>query len=268
VPELPDVAVLKRYLDATALHQRIERVDVHSQDVLAAASARELEAGLRGRALESTRRHGKYLFSRLDDDRWLVLHFGMTGRLQYFKQMEREPEYDQVLIAFENGYHLAYVAPRKLGEVELVDDVDAFIADKDLGPDVMAPHFDLAKFQEILSGRRGMIKSALMDQQLMAGVGNVYSDEILFQEGIYPRTRVADLDEQALASLYATMQDVLQTAVDRDADPETFPDSFLTPHRRRGGTCPRCGEELEKVKVSGRSAYYCPNRQGPRPARG
>ncbi len=265
MPELPDVQVFKQYLDATALHQKIQDVEVHSERILEEISSQRLATELKARSLESVRRHGKYLLVQLDDGRWLVLHFGMTGELKYFKDLEREPEYDQVLIAFANGYHLAYIAPRKLGEIELVDEAEAFVAAKDLGPDVLGGDFDLDTFTDLLSGRRGMIKSALMDQQLMAGIGNVYSDEILFQEGIHPRTAVKDLAGDALASLYATMNEVLHTAIDRGADPDEYPDSYLTPHRHQGGTCPRCGEELQRVKVAGRSAYFCPNRQGAGP---
>jgi formamidopyrimidine-DNA glycosylase len=145
------------------------------------STAERLNEALTGQSFETTRRHGKYLFVGLDDGNWLVLHFGMTGNLTYFKDPADDPAYDRLLITFANGYHLAYESQRKLGEVEVVAGVEAFVEEKGLGPDVFVPEFDLATFKEKLSGRRGMIKSALMDQQLMAGIGNVYSDEILFQ---------------------------------------------------------------------------------------
>jgi formamidopyrimidine-DNA glycosylase len=262
MPELPDVEILRRYFDATSLHQEIEGVQVHTAGILRGISTHQLAATLRGGSFQSTRRHGKYLFAKLDDGRWLALHFGMTGRLKYFKDVEAEPEHGQMLVTFTNGYHLAYVAPRKLGTIELIDSVDVFVTRKQLGPDILADGLDRASFLQLLSGRRGMIKSALMDQQLMAGIGNVYSDEILFQEGIYPRTQVKKLDGERLSSLYSTMLDVLNVAIERGANPEEYPNSYLTPHRGRNGTCPRCGQPLSRVKVSGRSAYYCPNRQG------
>ena len=106
-----------------------------------------------------------------------------------------------------------------------------------------------------------MVKTTLMDQSKIAGIGNVYSDEILFQAKIYPRTQCDHLGEDQIEELYHTMKDVLQTAIDRQADPEQFPQDFITPHRHKGGHCPICGETLKRVRVGSRHAYYCPNRQ-------
>ena len=106
MPELPDVEVFKQYLDAISLHQEMVKVEVHDGRILKDISVGELKARLKGHTLESTRRHGKYLLVRLEDGNWLVLHFGMTGRLKYFKDMDKDPEYDQLLIGFSNGYHL------------------------------------------------------------------------------------------------------------------------------------------------------------------
>lgn len=261
MPELPDVQTFKSYLDATALHQRIAGVEIKAQDqvLFPKTSPERLVEELEGRSFLSTRRHGKYLLVELDDGRWLVLHFGMTGALKYFKDIEKEPDYDRVLFAFANGYHLAYISQRKIGEIEVVDSPQALIDDKELGPD--ASGLGLEAFKRLLRGRRGMIKSALMDQALIAGIGNVYSDEILFQAGVHPRTKVQDLDEGTLERIHRTMKDVLETAVEHQAQPDRFPDDYVIPHRLGDGKCPVCGAELRRVEVSGRGAYYCPNRQ-------
>ena len=262
LPELPDVEVFKRYFDATSLHQEIEKVEVYSRQILEDTSVEKLKTGLEGRTFESTRRHGKHLFAQLDDSQWLMLHFGMTGHLKYFKNMEKDTPHDRMLISFSNGYHLAYDSQRKLGEVELIEDVEQFVEGKELGPDALDPSFDLAAFKEALSRRRAMVKSALMNQRILAGIGNVYSDEILFQVGVHPKTRVNQLDEETLAEIFDAMNRVLRTALDCQADPDQFPDSCIIPHRHGDGKCPKCGGELKRVKVSGRSAYYCPSCQG------
>jgi len=262
MPELPDVEVFKRYLDSTSLHHRITDVQIQSSQVLGDVSEQDLRADLKGHEFECTKRHGKYLFTGLDSGRWLVLHFGMTGNPKYFKDMDQEPQYDRLLFSFANGYHLAYQSRRKLGEVALLDDLQAFVEGKELGPDVLDESFDLQAFKKVLQGHRGMVKSALMNQQLMAGIGNVYSDEILFQAGIHPRTKVNQLDDEQLGEIFKGMKEVLNMAIDRQADPQQFPDTYIIPHRHQGGTCPCCGAEVRRVKVSGRSAYYCPNRQG------
>ena len=104
-----------------------------------------------------------------------------------------------------------------------------------------------------------------MDQSKMAGMGNVYSDEILFQAGINPRIQFSTLDEDTIERLYHTMKEVLKTAIERQAVPEDLPNSYIIPHRHRDGVCPKGGRPLERVKVSGRTAYYCPHHQGKEP---
>ncbi len=259
MPELPDVAVFKQYIDATSLHQTIADVTVRAKRIVKGTAVDTLKDGLTGNQFESTERWGKYLFIALSEGGCLVMHFGMTGRPVYFKDMAKEPEYDYLLIAFENGYHLAYDIPRKLGAVRLIDDVDAFVAGKGLGPDALS--LDVEGFKKRLDDRRGMIKSALMDQTVIAGLGNVYTDEILFQAGIWPRTKLADLDDGELRAIYHAMCDVLNTAIDCHAEPDQFPADWLIPHREQGAECPRCGGKIEQIDVSGRTGYYCPSCQ-------
>jgi formamidopyrimidine-DNA glycosylase len=266
MPELPDVESFRRYVQSTSLHKEITDLDLRSEQILE-TDAERLRSDLLGRLFEGTRRHGKYLFIELDSELWLELHFGMAGNLAYFRDLKDDPEYDRLLFSFANGYHLAYTTPRKLGEIDILDDPEALIEDKGLGPDVMSDDFDLAIFKRLLVDRLGMIKSALMDQQLMAGIGNVYSDEILFQAGLHPRTKVQALTSDHLEMLYDTMQEVLAVATEALVHNEPLPSEYLTPQHHQDGACPICGESLQRVKVSGRSAYFCPEHQR-RPAGG
>src|SRR5690606_35951455 len=147
--------------------------------------------------------------------------------------------------------------------VFLVDRPNQLIEQKELGPDVLADDFDFTRFRRILGEHRGMIKPRLMDQHVMAGIGNVYSDEILFQARVHPRTKLSDLDDDALKRIYDSMQEVLCVAIEHDADPEQFPDNYLTPHRSIEDKCPQCGGPIEAVKVAGRTSYFCPECQKP-----
>jgi len=113
MPELPDVAIFKRYFDATSLHQKIERVEVYSRQVLQGISPGKVKTELEGHAFESTRRHGKYLLVRLDTGKWLSLYFGMTGWLKYFKNLEKRPPHQRLLTDFSGGYHLAPMVLRE-----------------------------------------------------------------------------------------------------------------------------------------------------------
>ena len=261
MPELPDVELFRRHLDATSLAARIGEVEVRSDRIVKDRSRERLTSELRRRSFESTRRHGKHLFVHLDDGRALALHFGMTGRLHGLAEDDEEPKHTQLLVRFENGRALALVMPRKLGGVELVEDVDAFIDEHSLGPDAASEAFDWSAFSAAMSQRRGTVKGVLMNQEVMAGIGNVYSDEILFQAGLHPRRRVGELDDEALRELFETTRRVLRASIDHDADPARLEGSFLLAHREQGAACPRCGGEVERIEVAGRSAYYCPSCQ-------
>src|SRR6266516_4425304 len=149
MPELPDVEAFKRYLEATSLHQCIAHVDVLSADLLKGVSGRELARQLRGRRFESTRRHGKHLFVRTDDDIWLRLHFGMTGSLRYFKDEKKAPRHTRVLFLFAKDYRLAFDDQRKFGEIRLIKDVSEFLTKRVLGSDAL--DVDLPEFKKVFA---------------------------------------------------------------------------------------------------------------------
>jgi formamidopyrimidine-DNA glycosylase len=265
MPELPDVENFKRYLDANALNQKIGGVRVLNARILRDVTERTLRKALTGHRLTSTRRHGKHLLVRIDKASWLTLHFGMSGRLIYFEHPEDDPRHDRFRLDFENGHHLAYDCRRMLGGIGLAEDADAFIAAHNLGPDALDPRLTEEAFIEALAGKRGQIKSVLMNQELLAGIGNFYSDEILFQARLHPKADLGDLDDKQRGKLYRTMREVLGTAVEAGAGSEEFADrlprGYLLPHRRKGGTCPRCHGAIRTMKAAGRTAYYCPHCQ-------
>lgn len=263
MPELPDVETYRRYLEATGLHKTIEGVEVIERVILDHVSPGDFGSALVGNSIQSSQRHGKYLFGALDSGRWLVFHFGMTGYLKYYKDLPDEPEYTKVRFDFENGYHLSYISIRKLGFVGLIPDREAWIREKDLGPDAM--EITKEEFLFRMESKRGYLKSALMDQSTLAGVGNIYSDEILFQAGLHPATKVSSLSRESLEEIFAIMKEVLDTAVEANADPGSLPSHYLIPRRQKGGTCPKGDSPLERVTISGRSAYFCPEHQGHEP---
>lgn len=265
MPELPDVETFRRYLDATSLHQRILGVDVRNAYVLKGVSARELAEKLKGRCFESSCRHGKHLFVRADDNLWLRLHFGMTGFLRYFKGEEKSPpaesasasgdRHARVLFIFEKGGRLAFDDQRMFGEIGLLKDVREFLKKRGLGPDAL--DVDLAEFKKILGKRRGAVKSLLLNQKLIAGIGNIYADEILFRGRMHPATEVSRLDDKTLAKLFHAMRYILQRAIKAKADVNHMPRSWLLSRRAKGGKCPRCGCELKSATIGGRTAWFC-----------
>lgn len=154
---------------------------------------------------------------------------------------------------------LGYINVRKLGEVGLEEDPDEFVAAEGLGPDAM--EIGRERFEDLISDRRGAVKTTLMNQQVLAGLGNIYTDEILFQARIHPERPVTDLEGVEIQLLHAALQRVLTEAVEARVDRDAMPADFLLRHGREGGDCPRCGASLDKLLVDGRPTYICPQEQ-------
>lgn len=258
MPELPDVEVFRRHAADTSLNREIERIHVSEKRLLEDISPQGLGRRLKGQQFESTHRHGKYLLLETKNG-LLVLHFGMTGDLKFVEDSKQLPEYTRGEFHFTDDGCLACLSRRLLGRIFFVEDVDELIEKKELGPDAL--DIDAERFCELIRQKKGSLKAALMDQSLLAGIGNVYSDDILFQLRLHPGTDLADLDRDDLKQLYETMQRVLKTAIRHHAHADEMPSDYLLPHREGGGICPRCENKLEKIKVGGRNAVSCPNCQ-------
>jgi formamidopyrimidine-DNA glycosylase len=265
VPELPDVELYKRHLDAHARHRPIAGVVVNDARILGDLPVKAFVARLKDNRFEGSRRHGKHLLVELAQGGWLTLHFGMTGSLASFADAGDDPPYDRVRFDFADDGHLAYVNRRMLGRVGLADDADAFVAAEQLGPDALDPSFDLETFTAAVATRRRDVKAVLMDQALIAGIGNIYADEILFQARVHPRTAAASLSARQRAALFAQIKAVLQTAIDAGAGAEQLldrlPEGYLLRQRERGRACPRCGGRVATLKSGGRTSYFCPRCQ-------
>ena len=260
MPELPEVEILRKYFELTSLHKKIENVETKTDYVLKDISPQWLGRKLAGQSFKSTHRHGKFFFASLNESSdWLLLHFGMTGGLKYYKDDEKKPDFEKVAFYFKNGFTLGYIDPRKLGKVSIIPDIKEFISEHNIGPDVCSKSFTFEKFNSLLKGRRGMIKPTLMNQNIMAGIGNIYSDEILFQSGIHPETKVNNLNQKEKKEIFNQMKNIMKIVIDNNANPEKLPDSFITPLRDKDNPqCPSCKGHIERKKISGRSAYFCP----------
>jgi formamidopyrimidine-DNA glycosylase len=255
MPELPEVEMFKRYLDNTSLHERITNVEVQDSYVLKHVSARELIRRLKGRWFESSRRHGKHLFVRAGDELWLRLHFGMTGSLEYLNHDEVAPKTARVIFRFSDNRRLAFDDQRKFGEIELINEVDEFLQIRGLGPDAL--DVSLSLFKAIVGKHRGAVKAILLNQQLIAGIGNLYADEILFHARMHPATEAARLSDKDLSSLFRATRYVLERAIALKTDFNRLPKSWLLTHRGKRGRCPRCGRALKSATIGGRTSWVC-----------
>lgn len=207
MPELPDVEGFKRVLAKNALRKTVDRVVVSDARILGKLSARTFASRLQGAKLIAVRRHGKHLMANVDRGGWLTLHFGMTGALQFVRNCDEEPPFTRVRLDFTNDGCFAYTNKRMIGHVGLVEDVADFIADEKLGPDALDRQFDFRAFKTSVLGIKRDVKSVLMDQKIIAGIGNIYSDEILFQARINPAERMENLAPNQLKRLFLEMRE-------------------------------------------------------------
>jgi formamidopyrimidine-DNA glycosylase len=257
VPELPDVEGFRRYLAGHAAGHRITRIEAPDREIIRNRSAQALGRAVRGRRFGEPGRHGKWLIAPVGDVE-LLLHFGMTGELRWASDAACRHRHDRLIFVCDDG-ELRYNNMRRFGGVWLARDH----AERDevtgpLGPDAAGLGSD--EFEQLLAGRRGTIKAALMDQRLIAGIGNLLSDEILWRARIHPAAAVATLGAARRRRLY----DALYAAVTESIRYGRIPRGprWLTRVRDdRSADCPRCGARLRHATIAGRTACWCPREQ-------
>jgi formamidopyrimidine-DNA glycosylase len=258
MPELPDVEGFRRYLSRHAQGRRIERVDVLDRELVRNRTARSLKRAVEHERFAAPRRHGKWLIAPVGDVE-LLLHFGMTGLLHFAGEGEERHRHDRLVFVLGRGTELRYNNMRRFGGAWLAHDA----RERDeitgpLGPD--AAGLPAEKFERLLQGRRGSVKAALMDQRLIAGIGNLLSDEIAWRARVHPATPVGALDATAVRALH----EALRGAVSESSRYGRVPHGkrWLTRVRdERAGACPRCGTALRKRTIAGRTACWCPRCQ-------
>lgn len=274
MPELPEVETYRRFLDELILHDPVGAVVVlDAHGLLVPEEA--LRAAVVGRAFTGSRRIGKNLLLLLDAPTGaaLTLHFGMTGDVAAYRDSADRPRFVRVEFVLRSGLRFGFVDPRKFGRIGLTPDVAAFTKTKKLGPDALDA-LTVEHLGQALGRRRGaLLKAALLDQHVTAGLGNWIVDEVLWQARLHPARRAGDLAPAELARLHAATGHVLRTAVAAEARYRDFPADFLI-HAREWdvvppGREPSCcahhpTEPIQKHYVGGRATYWCAQCQ-PRP---
>jgi formamidopyrimidine-DNA glycosylase len=276
MPELPEVETVRRQLAPRVEGRTFRRVRVLDERWCMPLAPREMERALRGRRVESLGRRGKYLVWKLSGERFLLQHLRMTGNLLY--DPAERPPYTRVEIDLDDGHELRYVDMRRFGTGQLADgrgELDAFL-DGRLGLEPFDPDFDAEHLWTLARGSRTPVKSFLLDQKRIAGVGNIYADEALFRARIHPLRPAGRLTRAQWGALVPAIVDTLAAGIDangasiddfRDLDGArgSFQEEFLV-HRHEGDPCPRCGGTVRKLVVGGRGTYVCERCQ-PRPRR-
>ncbi|WP_200308479.1 Fpg/Nei family DNA glycosylase [Streptomyces adelaidensis] len=258
MPELPDVEGFRQALLTCGRRRSVTDIDVRDTGVLRGVTEKRLRRELTGKLLGKAWRHGKWLFVPVGGGPTLVFHFGMTGSLRCCSSDEPIETHDRIVLKLDGTRNLRYRDQRKLQGVRLARDTAVDRILDGLGPDALA--VNRGEFLDLLSGRRGTVKSALMDQSVIAGLGNLLCDEILWRARVDPRTPARNLSEKALRRIHAAMGRVLATSVRAGCVPPRR--SWLT--GRRDDTaplCPRCGGSMRSCRVTGRRTVWCPQCQ-------
>ncbi len=259
MPELPDVEIIKNYIEAHATGKRIRDLRIRDTRILHETTEKELRETLIGKIIKSLSRHGKQLFIFIDPNLYITMHFGMTGNVEILSDLKDIVRFERISFFLSSGERLAFVDQRILGRIGLTSSRNEFIITHKMGPDSLSVTWD--DFFNAFHDQHTSIKATLMNQSKIAGLGNVYADEILFQAKINPLEITDNLSEEKLKTLFDTMKQVLKSAIEFGADRNKFPSSFLITHRNKNSICPRCGEKISTIKINERSTYYCPHCQ-------
>jgi formamidopyrimidine-DNA glycosylase len=257
MPELADVERFRRIWARHVTGARVAHVRAPAPVLIRNSSPQGLGRALQGRAFDTPRRHGKWLLAPIEKH-LLAVHFGMTGDLHWTSRDEADGAYDGVVFETDRGT-LRYRSQRRLGGIWLVREGSPLTrVTGELGPDAAAMRWD--ELRARFADRRGGIKAALMDQSLLAGLGNELSDEILWRARIHPATAVCGLSERRLRALYDGMREVLRASMRHGRIPARAGWLESVREEREAG-CPRCGASLARGRVAGRTALWCPRCQ-------
>lgn len=259
MPELPEAQANRMRVEEHCLHRTIVAAGPGANVTYIELPGDNERQRLVGKQFTQTRRHGKMIFAGSKAGPWVGVHLGMTGKLIPFDEGDEPPPDPKFVITFEGDRRLAFLDKRKLGWFKVLDDPDAFIAAEGYGPDALA--LSQEEFARIVGGTRGAVKATLMDQHKLAGIGNLWSDEICFQTGILPTHGGADLPEGTLNEMFRAMRTALGQIIADKLDYGKLPADWLVHHRQKGADCPRCGGTIEARTVAGRTAYFCARHQ-------
>ncbi len=291
MPELPEVETVRRGLEPAMVGARIEKAEVRRKDIRFPFPPR-FGQRLTGRRIDAVGRRAKYLLFRLDDGETLIAHLGMSGSFRveaaetttpgaFHHQRSKDPKHDHVVLHLDNGKVVTFNDPRRFGFMDIVasEALETHPRLTALGEEPLTAEFDAKRLANLFAGRRAPLKSALLDQRKIAGLGNIYVCEALFRARLSPLRPAADLANaaknptRAAHALIKAIRAVLEEAIEaggstlrdhRQADGELgyFQHGFAV-YDREGAACPRpgCRGTVSRLAQSGRSTFYCPECQ-------
>lgn len=271
MPELPEVETIRRDLEREVVGRKIERVQVTGKRTVRRQTTRKFIASATGKTITKLRRKGKFLMIDLDGDATMAVHLRMSGQLLYQKKRLLLMKHTHARIQFEDDFELRFLDPRTFGELWVTTpDVPET---SHMGPDAVNELHTPAELKQQFAKRKSGLKTLLLNQQVVAGIGNIYSDEILWLSKLRYDTTPEVLTNAAISKLHKGIKQVLDEAI--QARGSSLSDAQYVDlygqaggaqrqhfvYDREGEECKRCGATIERVKVSGRSSYFCPKCQ-------
>ncbi|MFC1905989.1 bifunctional DNA-formamidopyrimidine glycosylase/DNA-(apurinic or apyrimidinic site) lyase [Chloroflexota bacterium] len=264
MPELPEVETIKNDLLPYLLERSFTGVDLLAKSVKR-PSAQEFCDLLIGAKIDRLTRRGKYLIFSLSNKYKLIIHLRMSGTLLLRKSNAEPDPYARVIFDLNDGNQLRFCDVRKLGTIYLAEDEKSII--HNMGPEPLEPEFTAEILKERLEKRSAPIKAVLCDQKVIAGIGNMYADEILHEVKIHPLKKAGDLNDAEIKKIHTSIIKVLKKAIEKkgatvsnytnaSGQAGSAQDDFKVAHRFKK-PCPNCGTEITRIKVRGRGTYFC-----------
>ena len=276
MPELPEVeTVVRGLIEADVCGRRIRGVRVSWERTLSGLSVDAFTAGVRDHRIKAIERRAKYIVMRLEPPRWLLIHLRMTGSLSVKPAAEQRDAAERAALILDDGREIRFRDTRKFGRWTLTDELDAVLGR--LGPEPLEDAFTVPVLRTALKAHNRMLKPLLLDQHVLAGLGNIYVDEALWDARLHPCRLSGTLTAIECRRLHTAIRRVLQRGVDGMGT--TLGDGMtnfysvagrrgrnqdaLNVFRRHGEACPRCKDTLERITVAQRSTHLCPHCQQP-----
>ncbi len=269
MPEMPEVETIRRELIPSLVGRGILAVEFLWPPVAANLPAEVMAEKLQKQSIVDIRRRGKYLIFDLEEKSHLIVHLRMTGQLRIYSQPTAAEKHTHVVMEFDNRAQMHYWDVRKFGRFYYVKDEKQILGR--LGPEPLSESWTSESFADALRHHRAPIKSTLLNQGVVAGLGNIYADEALFFAGIHPLRPASSLTTEEVQQLHHAVRYVLRQALKARGStfstyrrPNEETGNYQLQHqvfRRTGQPCPICGTPIERIKVGGRSTHFCPECQ-------
>lgn len=275
MPELPEVETIRGDLAETVVGRRIVGAVLYVPEVVKAPDPEGFVQKIRGKAIEEVNRRGKYLLIRLSGEWTWAVHLMLEGQFLYLAQDAPTESNTKLSIRLDNGYELRLRDVVGFAKTWLVstESLSEILPLDELGPEPLTPEFSLECFRQRLCRHSGILKPLLLDQRVVAGIGNIYADEALFAARIHPKRKVDSLSEKEFKDLYTAIQAVIKEGLqDRgtSARRSLYRDIWgrkghhqdhLLVFRKAGEPCPGCPGAIQELRVGGRATFICPNCQ-------